>query len=74
MLTSFTDVSFQTTRRSFKPSSCHAARHSPTFLYGINIFIIIKIIYYYKLLLLYINNVRRRAIYTLNNSTPAVTL
>ena len=41
ILTSFTDVSFQTTGRSLKSSSCHTVLDSPTFLYVIILFITI---------------------------------
>ena len=47
ILTSFTDVSFQTTGRSLKSSSCHTVLDSPTFLYVIILFITIEIMYYY---------------------------
>ena len=43
ILTLFTDMSFQTTGRSFKSSSCHTVLDSPTFLYVIILFITIKL-------------------------------
>ena len=57
ILTSFTNMSFQTTGSSLKSSSCHTVLDSPTFLYVIILCITIEIMYYYKLYLLYTNNV-----------------